>query len=66
MKAISQRAHTELDAIPGRQAMLQRVRELDDAVAARVGAVRRVAGGQLFYLKRAPRKTPSNFSPDET
>ncbi len=43
-----------LDRIPGREALLARIQELDNAVAARVADVRRLPAGRFFYLKRLP------------
>jgi prolyl oligopeptidase len=43
-----------LDRIPGRKALLARIQELDNAVAARVEGVRRLPDGRYFYLKRLP------------
>jgi len=45
-------ARGALDAIPGRAALLARIRALDDSVGARVRAVALSAGGRVFYEKR--------------
>ena len=54
MKAQNDYTHSGLDRIPGRKALLARIQELDDAVAARVENVRRLPDGRYFYLKRLP------------
>jgi len=41
----------ELTRIPGGAELLARIKELDESAPARVGAVRRLANGRLFYLK---------------
>ncbi len=43
-----------LEWIPGRAPLFARMQEIDDAVAARVGDVRRLPDGRLFYIKRLP------------
>lgn len=45
-------ARATLDAIPGRAALLARLRQLDDSVKERVVDVTRGAGGLVFYEKR--------------
>jgi prolyl oligopeptidase len=54
MKAQNNYTHSLLDGIPGRKALLARIEELDNAVAARVDDVRRLPDGRYFYLKRLP------------
>ncbi len=46
--------HSLLERIPGRAALLARIHELNNAVAARVENVRRLPDGRYFYLKRLP------------
>src|SRR5262245_54824837 len=43
-----------LAQIPGRDALLARMHELVGAVAARVGDIRRLSNGLIFYLMRRP------------
>lgn len=52
MKAHADSARRTLDSLPAYASMLARVAELDDAVAARIGSVQRVASGRLFYTRR--------------
>jgi prolyl oligopeptidase len=52
MKAHADHARATLDALPGYPGMLKRVTELDNAVEARVGTVRRMANGDLFFTRR--------------
>ncbi len=40
-------------SIPARAALLARIKELDESTPARVSDVRRLAGGRVFYQKRA-------------
>ncbi|MDE2346021.1 MAG: hypothetical protein KGL13_06105, partial [Gammaproteobacteria bacterium] len=49
-----QNAYTRevLDSIPGRKALLARIRALDESASARVMDVRRLPGGIYFYQKR--------------
>lgn len=54
MKAQNDYTRSVLDRIPGRPALLARIQELDNAVAARVENVRRVPDDRYFYLKRLP------------
>jgi prolyl oligopeptidase len=54
MKAQNDYTRSLLDRIPGRKALLARIQELDNAVAARVEDVRRLPDGRYFYLKRLP------------
>jgi prolyl oligopeptidase len=54
MKAQNDYTHSRLDRIPGRAALLARIHELNNAVAARVADVRRMPDGRYFYLKRLP------------
>ena len=46
-------ARASLDALPGRAALLARIRQLDDSVKDRVADVTRASGGLVFYEKRA-------------
>jgi prolyl oligopeptidase len=55
LKAQNDYTHSVLDRIPGREALLARIQELDNAVTARVDDVRRLPDGRYFYLKRLPR-----------
>src|SRR3972149_7326108 len=52
MKAHADSARRTLHSLPAYASMLARVAELDDAVAARIGSVQRVASGRLFYTRR--------------
>jgi prolyl oligopeptidase len=54
MKAQNNYTHTLLEGIPERKALLARIQELDNAVAARVADFRRLPDGRYFYLKRLP------------
>jgi prolyl oligopeptidase len=54
MKTQNDYTRSLLDRIPGRTALLARIQELDNAVAARVEDIRRLPGGRYFYLKRLP------------
>ena len=54
LKAQNDYTHLQLDRIPGRASLLARIQELDNAVAARVGDIRRMPAGRYFYLKRLP------------
>ena len=51
-KAQADHARTVLDAIPGRAALLARIKELDASVKERVQAVSLSADGLVFYEKR--------------
>ncbi len=51
MKAQNDYTRGVLARIPGRDALLSRVRELDASVPARLKGVRRLANGHYFYLK---------------
>ena len=53
MKAHAAHARTTLEALPGYNALRTRIAELDDAVEARVGEVRRTRDGALFFTRRA-------------
>jgi len=62
MKAQNDYTHSILDRIPGRKKLFARIKELDDAVAARVGDVSRLPHGLYFYLKRLPQdNTPKLY-----
>jgi prolyl oligopeptidase len=62
MKAQNDYTHSLLDCIPGRQQLLARIQELDDAVAARVESVRRLPNDRYLYLKRLPQdNTPKLY-----
>jgi prolyl oligopeptidase len=54
MKAQNDFTRSVLDRIPGRNGLLARIQELDDAVAARVQGIRRLPNDRYFYLKRLP------------
>jgi prolyl oligopeptidase len=54
MKAQNRYTRSVLDRLPGRAALLARIQELDNSVAARVDGVRRLPDGRYFYLKRLP------------
>lgn len=43
-----------LSRLPGRQALLQRLQEIDDGAPGQVASVVRCADGNLFYLRRNP------------
>ncbi|MFL6626640.1 MAG: prolyl oligopeptidase family serine peptidase [Vitreoscilla sp.] len=51
-RAQAEHARATLDAIPGRAALLARIRELDDSVKERVQFVALAGGGLVFYEKR--------------
>jgi hypothetical protein len=51
MKAHADHAHNVLTALPGRDALVKRMTELDSAAAARIGAVDR-RPGVTFYTRR--------------
>jgi prolyl oligopeptidase len=51
-KAQADHTRAVLDAIPGRAALLARIRELDDSVKERVQGVSLSGGGRVFYEKR--------------
>src|SRR5215207_7728258 len=51
MKAQADYARAELDRVPARRGLLERVIALGGSAAARVGDVRRLPGGRYFYLK---------------
>jgi len=62
MKAQNDVTRSILDRISGRGELLARIQTLDDAVAARVGDVRRLPHEQYFYLKRLPKdNTPKLY-----
>ena len=52
MKAHSDHAKATLSGIKGHAQLLKRITELDNATAARVGTVRRVPGGTIFFTRR--------------
>lgn len=52
MKAQSVHARETLDAIPGREKLLERLVALQGRRAASVGAIAETVGGRLFYAKR--------------
>ena len=52
MRAHSKHARSTLEALPGYEALKKRVVELDNAVEARVGQVRRMASGDIFFMRR--------------
>jgi prolyl oligopeptidase len=52
MRAQADATAAVLARLPGREALLARIREIDDAVPAVIGAVHRDAKGGLVYLKR--------------
>ncbi len=54
MKLQDDYTHSLLERIPGRPALLARIHELNNAVAARVEDVRRMPDGRYFYQKRLP------------
>jgi len=51
LKNQSSYARAILGAIPGREGLLSRLRELDESAPARIGGLRRLPSGRLFYLK---------------
>ncbi len=53
MQAHADHARRTLDSLPGYAPLRTRIAELDNAVAATVGSVRRVAGGSLFFTRRS-------------
>lgn len=52
MKAHANHAKSTLESIKGHGALLKRITELDNATAARVGTVRKVKDGTLFFSRR--------------
>lgn len=52
IRAHADHARRTLDAIPGRSALLARVKELDESASARVHTVRRLPNGVLFFERR--------------
>jgi prolyl oligopeptidase len=52
MKAHADHARKTLDSLPGYAALKARVVELDDAVEARIGSVRRLKAGDIFFTRR--------------
>jgi prolyl oligopeptidase len=52
MKAASERSHAALAAVPGRDALVQRIAELEAASTERIGRVVRLAGDQWVYETR--------------
>ncbi|HVU08151.1 MAG TPA: prolyl oligopeptidase family serine peptidase [Verrucomicrobiae bacterium] len=54
IKAQNDFTRSQLDGIPARKELLARIQELDNAVAERVGDVRRLPNGLYFYEKRLP------------
>jgi len=52
MKAHADQAHSTLENLKGYAALKKRIAELDNAVEARVGSVRRQANGDLFFTRR--------------
>ncbi len=55
MRAQADYARAVLDAIPGRDALLKRINQLDAATPARVIDVQRRPGGRLFFQQRGAR-----------
>jgi prolyl oligopeptidase len=54
MKGQADATQQILARIPGRDALLARVREIDAAAAGQVSAVQRTDSGRLFFLRREP------------
>jgi prolyl oligopeptidase len=54
MKASSEAARKQLDAIPGRARLLERVKAFDAATPARAGFVQVTPDGKVFYFQRTP------------
>ena len=52
MRAHAKHARETLESLPGYEALRKRVAELDNSVSARVGQVRRMASGDLFFTRR--------------
>jgi len=52
MKAQAAHARSTLEGLPGYKALRTRIAELDDAVEARIGEVRRTQDGALFFTRR--------------
>ena len=52
MKAQAEHAQRTLAALPGHAALLKRIADLDNAVAARIGEVRRGPDDTLFFTRR--------------
>ena len=56
MKAHADYAHATLESLKGYAALRARVAELDDAVEARIGTVRRLPGGEIFFTRRGAKE----------
>ena len=54
MKGQAEATQQILARLPGRQRLLERVREIDAAAAGSVGTLRRTEEGSLFYTRREP------------
>ncbi len=54
MRAQSDTARSVLDRIPGRTALLERIREIDAAAGGAVSQIRRTTSGRWFFLRREP------------
>jgi prolyl oligopeptidase len=66
MKTQSDHTESVLKSIPGRAALVARVQELEDGVAARVTGVSWLPNGRVFYLKRAPEDNQAKLYVRET
>jgi prolyl oligopeptidase len=60
-KAQNDYTRAELAAIPYRKALLEKIKELDEAAPAKVGGVERLATGRYFYLKSLPQDIQSKL-----
>jgi prolyl oligopeptidase len=52
MRAHAKNARSTLEGLPGYDALKKRVTELDNSVSARIGQVRRMASGDIFFTRR--------------
>lgn len=55
-KSQAQYARSQIESIPGYEALRRRVAELDDSTPAVVSEVRRLPGGEIFFLRRGERE----------
>ena len=55
MRAHAKHARSTLESLAGYESLKKRVVELDNAVEARVGQVRRMASGDIFFTRRGAR-----------
>ena len=56
MKAQAEHARSALEGLGGYAALRSRIAELDDAVEARIGQVRRMPAGEIFFTRRGAKE----------